>query len=115
MRYLLLFCSFILFSACTPKYKTVYNYKAPVSQTQKECVNTCAQKRATCQAICKSNFDLCKVKATRIAKKQYQEKLQAYYKALETYANQVQMNNLESDLYFYNDFSSFFFFVKQEQ
>ena len=104
MKYLLLFSTLLIFSACTSKYKTLYTYSQPVLQTQKDCIETCAQKRTICRSICKSNFDICRLKAVKIAKKQYQKKLQNYYKALETYANQAQMNNLENELYFYNDF-----------
>ncbi len=104
MKYLLLLSALLFLSACSPKYKTLYNYNSPTTQNGKLCVKSCKEKLATCKEICKSNFDICKVKAIKKAKLQYQQKLKAYYKALETYANQVQMHNLENELYFYSDF-----------
>ena len=104
MKYLLLVLGIVFFTACTPKYKIIHTYSAPQSEGAKACVATCQEKLATCKALCKANFDVCKIKAEQIGKRRYNEKLKSYYQALENYANQVQQYNMDREFYFYNDF-----------
>ncbi len=104
MKYLLLLFALLFLSACTPKYRTVYNYVTPQDTQAQACVKTCKEKLATCKALCKSNFDICAKRAEKIAKARYEKRLQNYYKALEEYTRQMEMYNLERELFWYDDF-----------
>ncbi len=104
MRYILLMLLLLFFTACTPKYKTLYSYKEPKTPQTQMCVKSCKEKLATCRALCKSNFEICTKEAEKIGKRNYEKKLQNYYKALEEYTRRVEMYNLERELFWYDDF-----------
>ncbi len=103
-RYLLLSVVLLVFTACSPKYRTTYSYVAPPSPQAQHCIKTCQEKLDTCQKVCKANFEICKQKAEKIAKENYEKKLQQYYRDLENYTNQIQQYELERDLFFYDGF-----------
>ena len=104
MKYILFLLPILLFTACSPKYKTLYSYQEPADSNAKQCIKSCKEKLDTCRKLCKSNFDICAKKAEEIAKKNYEKKLQSYYKALEQYTKDMEMYNLQRDLFWGDDF-----------
>jgi hypothetical protein len=95
--------STLFFIGCSPKYRTIHQYKAPTSEAGKTALVECQKQKTTCKEICKANFDTCKVKAEEVAKKSYEKKMKEYAIKLEQYASDVEMFELERSLY-YDDF-----------
>ena len=104
MKYILIALTMLFFIGCSPKYRAVNEYIAPVSETGKVQLNDCQKTFSTCKEICKANFDICKVKAEKAAHESYDKKMIRYQAMLEQYANDMEMYELELDLMYFDGF-----------
>ncbi len=108
MRSLLLLPAFVVlslfFGGCAPKYRTTYTYIEPQNPQIKRCIATCEAGRDACRKACATRFKACRKEAEAIGKKNYEQKLQAYYRNLEAYTAQLRRYELERDLYYDNGF-----------
>ncbi len=109
MRSVILFFIVLFLSACSPKYKVVKEYVAPMdSEALAVAKAVCAQKRESCKAKCQTAFQSCQPKAWKIAQKRYDEKMKLYVKELESYTGALRRAQFERDFYymsgFYDDF-----------
>ncbi len=92
----------LFLSACSPKYKVVKEYhppKATQSTQTNVCLGLCENKRSVCKSKCEEAFSSCKVKAHRIANQRYAAKIQKYTTQLESYVNEMDMNNFDMRFY----------------
>ncbi len=102
MRYIIVSLIVLLFSACSPKYKVVKEYKIPEASTNS--IKSCQYKRDSCKTNCQAKFASCRLKADRVAKERYEQKMKIYVKELEDYAREVEMYELEMELNYFEPF-----------
>ncbi len=98
--FLLLFWSIILFGGCAPKYRTAYTYIEPRNPQIQSCIEGCEAKRAACRERCEKAFKTCRKNAEAIGRRNYEQKLQDYYRKLEAYTAQLRRYELERDLFY---------------
>ncbi len=106
MKYLLAFF-LILFSGCSAKYKVVKEYNLPQdSENSKICIGLCQTKKIDCQTKCKSEFDICKIEANKVAQKNYEDEVKLYTAKLESYVNDMSSINVNYiyDPFFYDPY-----------
>jgi len=104
MKYLILVCSLLFLSACSPKYKVVKEYHPPkIAQSSEAtiCTGLCESKRSACKQKCESAFSSCQVKAHRIAKQRYAAKMQAYTNQLENYVDDMDARNFDMNFSYF--------------
>ncbi len=104
MQYIFILLSALFFLGCSPKYKTVSEYVSPPTEEGKECLSECQKQYGSCKEICEANFEICKVKAAKVAKENYDKKMHEYVILLEQYVDQMRMYDLERDLYYFGGY-----------
>jgi len=105
MKYVILVCSMLFLSACSPKYKVVKEYHPPKILNSSEasiCVGVCESTRSACKATCEAAFSSCQVKAHRIAKQRYAVKMQQYTNQLENYVDDMYMGSYDMRFYHFD-------------
>jgi len=102
MQYILIiFCS-LFFLGCSPKYKSVNEHILPSSAQGQECISKCQKQYGSCKEICKANLEICKTKAIKVAKENYERKNREYVSRLERYVDEMRMHELNMNLYYFN-------------
>ena len=87
----------ILVSGCSPKYKTVYSYEPPTSDTGRVCVTTCLQTKQQCLTNENALYQQCRAQSE--AAKQACRSDEAYKKAQYMRANPgplAQLNYIDN-------------------
>lgn len=101
MRTVFIFFTALFFLGCSAKYERINEYISPTSEAGKACLIECQKQYGSCKEICKANFEICKVGADKAAKANFERKMQVYVGRLERYAAELQMYELERDLYYF--------------
>ncbi len=106
MQYIFIVLSALFFIGCSPKYKVVSEYEVPKSQSAKACLIECQKQYGSCKEICSANLEICKTKAYKVAKQNFDRLMQSYVLQLERYTREMQFYELERELYYFNGFYS---------
>ena len=107
MKHLTIIFILLFFTACTAKYKVVKEYIPPKESEESQiCISLCQTKKTACQDKCKAEFEVCKIKADRVAQENYENEMKFYTAKLENYVNNMSNINISYmyDPFFYDPF-----------
>lgn len=68
---MLFLCIPLLFTGCGPMYNSSVSFQQPKSFSGKQCSNTCAQNRTSCQMQCSTQNEMCRTNARQAAMPTY--------------------------------------------
>ena len=114
MKYTLIFFTLLL-TTCSPRYEIKTNYTLPTDSQGKACVQNCFSERKVCQAKCNAKQDNCLIRAEQSAKenfphvmsgyehafRQYQDELQHYHLAMDSWSRELDRNSQDLQHYRY--------------